>query len=99
MIRCTIAGVSFYLQASEVEQKMSGIKPEPITGESVKIGNRTYPVKQVGAIITRQDPRDFSAAQMVRALEKLNFTCYPKPAPEPPAEVPDVLPQSPPYWT
>lgn len=91
-MRVTIAGHSFYLQASEVERAMTGIKPEPITGESVRIGRRSYPVKQVGAVISRQDRRDFSAAEVSRALRRLGFTCRSAPqAPEPvlPAPEPD----------
>ncbi|MET8679795.1 SCO5918 family protein [Streptomyces sp. NPDC004647] len=78
-MRCIIAGFPFDLIASEVEQAMSGIKPEPITGESVRIGRRTYPVKQVGAAITRQDRRDFSAGEVTRAMKRLGFTCNPAP--------------------
>ncbi|MGC0421904.1 hypothetical protein ABIA38_007440 [Embleya sp. AB8] len=61
---------------------MSGVKAEPITGESVRIGRRTYPVKQVGSVITGQLPRDFSAAEVVRALTKLGFTVNPAEAAE-----------------
>ncbi|MFI6448621.1 SCO5918 family protein [Kitasatospora sp. NPDC050543] len=74
-MRSTIAGRSFYLQANEVEAAMSGIKPEPALAEAVRIGRRWYPVKQVGAIITRQDRRDFSAAEVYRAMQRLGFTC------------------------
>ena len=55
-MRVTIAGVFFYLQASEVEQKMSTVEPEPIDGDSVVVGTTAYPVKQVGRIVTGQDP-------------------------------------------
>lgn len=44
-------------------------------GESVIIGRRHYPVKQVGQVITRQDRRDFSADEVRRAMTKLGFTC------------------------
>ena len=74
-MRCTIAGYSFNLIPSEVERALSGIDPEPVQGESVLIGRRTYPVKQVGAVITHQDRRDFTAAEVSRALRKLGFTC------------------------
>ncbi len=39
---------AFDLVKSEVVQAMKGIKPETVTGESVTIGRRIYPVKQVG---------------------------------------------------
>ena len=87
-MRFTIAGCSFYLQASEVVALMRDVKAEPVTGESVKIGRRSYPIKQVGAVITKQDRRDFSAADVIRAMERLGFTCSPAPAaaPAPSAE-------------
>ncbi|WP_238315068.1 SCO5918 family protein, partial [Methylobacterium organophilum] len=54
---------------------MRGIKPEPVAGDSVIIGRRHYPVKQVGQVITRQDRRDFSAGEVLRAMTQLGFTC------------------------
>ncbi|MFE2916229.1 SCO5918 family protein [Kitasatospora indigofera] len=85
-MRSTIAGRSFYLEANEVEKAMAGIKPEPALAEAVRIGRRWYPVKQVGAVITRQDRRDFSAAEVYRAMERLGFTCRTSP---PVAETPE----------
>ncbi|MFI9106038.1 SCO5918 family protein [Streptomyces fildesensis] len=79
-MRCIIAGFPFDLMKSEVLHKMQGIKPEPVTGESVIISRRTYPVKQVGQILTRQDRRDFTAEQITRAMTRLGFTCRPAPA-------------------
>ncbi|MEW1720423.1 SCO5918 family protein [Streptomyces sp. NPDC093109] len=84
-MRCVIARFPFELVKSEVQQSMKGIKPEPITGESVVIGRRSYPVKQVGEVITRQDRRDFTAFEITRALTRLGFTVHPVPAPEEPA--------------
>lgn len=74
-MRCIIARFPFDLTKSEVEQSMKGIKPEPITGPLAIISRRSYPVKQVGEIITRQDRRDFSAGEVTRALTRLGFTC------------------------
>jgi hypothetical protein len=93
-MRCTIAGCSFELNASEVEQAMSGIKPEPVTGMSVRIGRRNYPVKQVGSVITKQDRRDFSATEVARALQRLGFICDQPAAPAAPAPFAE-LPQPP----
>ncbi len=78
-MRCVIAHFSFNLIKSEVLESMKGIKPEPLTGESVIIGRRTYPVKQVGEVLTRQDRRDFSAGEVTRAMSRLGFTCCPAP--------------------
>lgn len=61
-MRCIIARFPFELVKTEVQDTMKGITPEPLTGESVLIGRRHYPVKQVGEIITGQDRRDFTAA-------------------------------------
>jgi hypothetical protein len=74
-MRCIIARFPFDLTKSDVQASMKGIKPEIITGESVIIGRRHYPVKQVGEVVTRQDRRDFTAAEMTRALHRLGFTC------------------------
>ena len=79
-MRCVIARFPFDLIKSEVEQSMEGIKPEPVTGVSVTIGRRTYPVKQVGEVITKQDRRDFTADEMRRALTRLGFVCHEAPA-------------------
>ncbi|MEU0006734.1 SCO5918 family protein [Streptomyces sp. NPDC006314] len=84
-MRCVIARFPFELTKSGVLESMKGVKPEPVTGESVIIGRRHYPVKQVGQVITRQDRRDFSAAEVLRAMAQLGFTCrtLPKAAPVP----------------
>ncbi|MCX5311813.1 SCO5918 family protein [Streptomyces sp. NPDC002917] len=74
-MRCVIARFPFDLFKSEVMDSMKGIKPEPVTGDSVVIGRRVYPVKQVGEVITRQDRRDFTSGEVTRALTRLGFTC------------------------
>ncbi|MFI9580928.1 SCO5918 family protein [Streptomyces sp. NPDC052236] len=80
-MRCVIARFPFDFVKADVQALMKGIKPEPITGESVIIGRRSYPVKQVGEVITRQDRRDFSAGEVTRALSRLGFTCRATPEP------------------
>ena len=49
-MRCVIARFPFELTKSGVLEPMKGIKAEPGTGESVTIGRRHYPVKQVGQV-------------------------------------------------
>ncbi|MGP4013028.1 SCO5918 family protein [Streptomyces sp. 4N124] len=75
-MRCVIARYPFDLTKSGVLDSMKGVTPELITGESVTIGRRRYPVKQVGQVITRQDRRDFTADEVVRAMTGLGFTCH-----------------------
>ena len=87
-MRCVIARYPFDLSKTEVEMSMENVPPESVTGECVLIGDRMYPVKQVGVVITRQDPRDFTAAEMVRALVRLGFTC--PAAPQRPSLVPGL---------
>jgi hypothetical protein len=36
-------------------------------------------VKQVGQVLTRQDRRDFTAGEVVRAMNRLGFTCHDHP--------------------
>ncbi|MEW9521706.1 SCO5918 family protein [Streptomyces tubercidicus] len=74
-MRCVIARFPFDLIKTEVQDSMKGVEPEPVTGDSVLIGGRHYPVKQVGEVITRQDRRDFTAGEVTRALTRLGFTC------------------------
>ncbi|MEW9509983.1 SCO5918 family protein [Streptomyces bacillaris] len=87
-MRCVIARFPFDLTKSGVLESMRGIKPEQITGESVIIGRRTYPVKQVGQVITRQDRRDFSGNEVLRAMSRLGFTCPGPTGPTHPAAAP-----------
>ncbi|MET7683379.1 SCO5918 family protein [Streptomyces sp. NPDC005423] len=82
-MRCVIARFPFDLTKSGVLESMKGVKPEQVVGESVIIGRRHYPVKQVGQVITRQDRRDFSAGEVLRAMAKLGFTCRTAPAAAP----------------
>ncbi|MFH8344240.1 SCO5918 family protein [Streptomyces sp. NPDC018045] len=84
-MRCVIARFPFDLTKAGVLQSMQTVRPEPVTGESVTIGRRTYPLKQVGQVITRQDRRDFTAAEVQRAMTRLGFTCHTAPAPAPAA--------------
>ncbi|KJK38228.1 hypothetical protein UK15_18405 [Streptomyces variegatus] len=74
-MRCVIARFPFDLTKSGVLETMKGVKPEPVTDEFVIIGRRHYPAKQVGQVITRQDRRDFSAGEVLRAMARLGFTC------------------------
>ncbi|MFE8939849.1 MULTISPECIES: SCO5918 family protein [unclassified Streptomyces] len=79
-MRCVIARFPFDLTKSGVLDSMKGVKPEPGTGEFVTVGRRQYPAKQVGEVLTRQDRRDFSAQEVVRAMTRLGFTCGTFPA-------------------
>ncbi|WP_059013599.1 SCO5918 family protein [Streptomyces specialis] len=86
-MRCIIARFPFDLMKSEVEQSMKGVKPEPVVGASVIIGRRTFPIMQVGQVITGQDRRDFTAGEVMRALSRLGFTCRPASELAPPHSV------------
>ncbi|KOG36563.1 MULTISPECIES: SCO5918 family protein [Streptomyces] len=79
-MRCVIARFPFDLTKNGVLETMQDVKPEPVTSESVVIGRREYPAMQVGAVITRQDRRDFSSGEVVRAMTRLGFTCRTRPA-------------------
>jgi hypothetical protein len=84
-MRCVIARFPFDLTKSEVERSMEGVPPEPAVGVCATVEGRVYPVKQIGQIITGQDRRDFTAAEVSRALTRLGFTCH-EAAATPPAE-------------
>jgi hypothetical protein len=78
-MRCMIAGYPFNLETSEVEAAMRGVEPEPIRGACAQIGGRWYPVMQIGAKVTGQDRRDFTSAEVYRALISLALPCRPTP--------------------
>ncbi|MGW1953978.1 SCO5918 family protein [Streptomyces sp. NPDC001920] len=82
-MRCVIARYPFELTKNGVLASMKGITPELVTGESVTIGRRRYPVKQVGQVVTRQDHRDFTGGEVVRAMTRLGFTCHARPGTAP----------------
>ncbi|MFH8345088.1 SCO5918 family protein [Streptomyces sp. NPDC018045] len=90
-MRCVIARFPFDLTKSGVLESMKGVKPEQASGPTVIIGRRTYPVKQVGQVITRQDRRDFSAGEVLRAMTQLGFTCRDLPPAAAPTRVLDPL--------
>ncbi|CAM5467048.1 SCO5918 family protein [Streptomyces narbonensis] len=90
-MRCVIARFPFDLTKSGVLDSMKGVKPEEVAGESVIIGRRTYPVMQVGQVVTRQDRRDFSAGEVLRAMTKLGFTCRGLPQNTAPARARDAF--------
>ncbi|MGW2489441.1 SCO5918 family protein [Streptomyces sp. NPDC001606] len=75
-MRCVIARFPFDLTKTEVERALHGITPEPVTGLSVTIDDQVFPVMQVGEVVTRQNRRDFTSAEMRRALTRLGFTCH-----------------------
>lgn len=79
-MRCMIAGQFFYLQVREVEAVMRGVEPEPARGACAQIGGQWYPVMQIGAKLTGQDRRDFTAAEVYRALTSLGLSCRPTPS-------------------
>ncbi|MET7636618.1 SCO5918 family protein [Streptomyces sp. NPDC005078] len=93
-MRCVIARFPFDLTKSGVLESMKGIKPEQVFSESVIIGRRTYPVKQVGQVVTRQDRRDFSASEVLRAMTQLGFTCRGLPQAPAPTRVLNPLQQA-----
>jgi hypothetical protein len=74
-MRCMIAGQPFYLEAPQVEKAMRGTEPEPLRGACARVAGRWYPVMQIGAAVTGQDRRDFTGAEVSRALLSLGLTC------------------------
>ena len=82
-MRVTIARRHFYFHKIEVEQAMNSVAAEPVTGPSVEIGGVSYPIMQVGAVLTRQDRRDFNSGEVVRAMQALGFPCRMAPAAKP----------------
>ncbi|MFF4571427.1 SCO5918 family protein [Streptomyces sp. NPDC001410] len=81
-MRHVIARYPFDLTRTGVPALMKDVRPELVTGASVTIGRR-HPVKQMDQVITRQDPRDFTAGDATRAMTRLGFTCHDRPGAAP----------------
>lgn len=78
-MRCMIAGQPFYLEVRDVEGAMRAVEPEPVRGACAQVGGKWYPVMQIGAKVTGQDRRDFTPADIYRALTRLGLPCSPTP--------------------
>ncbi|MEV6203320.1 SCO5918 family protein [Streptomyces sp. NPDC051771] len=89
-MRCVIARFPFELTKNGVLEAMKGVVPEPVSGPFVTIGRRNYPAKQVGAVVTRQDRRDFGVDEVLRAMTRLGFTCGTRPAASAPAVTDEI---------
>jgi hypothetical protein len=69
----TVARQRFELEPGEVELRMRGVLPEPITSHFVVIDGRRYPPKQVIGVLTGIDRADFTTHQARRVLTGLGF--------------------------
>jgi hypothetical protein len=78
-MRCVIARYPFELTEHGVLDSMADVEPEIVTGDSVTVGRRRYPVMQVGEVLTRQDRRDFTSGEVTRAMARLGFACHVRP--------------------
>ncbi|WP_159773900.1 SCO5918 family protein [Streptomyces sp. HM190] len=79
-MRCVVTHLPFELTKSGVAESTKRVRPEPVTGECVVNGRRHHPAQQVAQVITRQDRRDVSTGEVLRAMTRLGFTCRPRPA-------------------
>lgn len=69
----TVAKQRFELGPEDVELRLRGVLPEPITSHFVVIDGRRYPPKQVIGALTGIDRADFTTHQARRVLTGLGF--------------------------
>jgi len=68
-----IAGRRFALRSTQVERRLRGVLPEPLTDHFVVINRRRYPPKQVIEVLTGLDRAEFTTHHARRILSGLGF--------------------------
>jgi hypothetical protein len=68
-----IAGRAFALRASQVEQCMRSVLPEPLNEHFIVVDRRRYPPKQVLSAVTGLDRAEFTTHHARRVLTGLGF--------------------------
>ncbi len=74
MTTMTFSGRKYDLDPRRIEMALHGELPEPIYEHFVVINGRSWPPKQVLALVTGLDRADFTTHQARRALTRLGFT-------------------------
>jgi len=69
----TLAGQSFELTAGDVRDRIARHRPDPIQQYWVEIDGSRWPVKQVMAVATGLDKKEFQSQNSRRLLAKLGF--------------------------
>ena len=68
-----VARQEFEIDRRSVEERLSGVLPEPIHQHYVVVNGRRYPPKQVLMLATGLDRADFTTHQARRVLKRLGF--------------------------
>ncbi|MFE1858052.1 SCO5918 family protein [Streptomyces anandii] len=77
MKRCVIARHPFEPTENGAPASPKSAGPELVTGDSVTIGRRRYPIEQVGRVITRKDGPAFRSGGVLRAPSTRGGTAFP----------------------
>lgn len=72
-IAVTVAGSRFELDPASVEERVSGVLPDPVRDHFVVVNGRRFPPKQVITLVTGLDRADFTTHQARRILRRLGF--------------------------
>lgn len=71
--RFKVAGREFTLDKEDVQSKLATIKPQPIDLVYVKVGKKSFPVKQALAEATGLIKSQFTTQDAVRVLGRIGF--------------------------
>jgi hypothetical protein len=69
----TFYGKQYRLSREQVENSIAGWDPGPIDKYSVKIGRRSFPIKQVFGLVLGIPPAEFTSQQAYGILRRLGF--------------------------
>ncbi|MGA6972996.1 MAG: hypothetical protein WBY93_15290 [Candidatus Binatus sp.] len=72
-ITFTLYGKQHRLTRDQVEHSVAGWDPAPIDKYSVRIGRRSFPIKQVFGLTLDIPPAEFTSQQAYGILRRLGF--------------------------
>jgi hypothetical protein len=68
-----LAGKKFKITPPEVTKRMRGVDPQTVRTHGVRLGEETYPVKQVVSLVTGLSKADFNSHQARHILKRMGF--------------------------
>jgi hypothetical protein len=71
--RVRVAGRTFQLDRTLIEERIGGVLPESLRDHYVVVGGRRFPPKQVLALVTGLDRADFTTYQARGVLRRLGL--------------------------
>lgn len=82
----TLNGKPYNLTAEQVVQSVQGVPPPPVKKYGIKLGRKTFPIKEALSHALGIPPAEFTSQQAYGILQRLGFTIETTPKPSTRAE-------------